>query len=200
MRIGLLADIHGHVEHLRSALDLLRRRHVDRFIVLGDVIYDAKNAAETVELLAACGAVGVWGNHELGLCIDPDDELRRMYTEPVIEFFRTLQPRMELEDLLFSHTTPSEDPADPLAYYLGPRLTDDGALDASFAQFPHRVMMTGHFHRWFAATPAGQFDWDGRRPIELNPDMRYLLTVDAVMNRRAALLDTQRNLLTPLEF
>jgi predicted phosphodiesterase len=42
MKIGILADIHGHVENLRIAIELLRRERVDQFVVLGDVICDRK--------------------------------------------------------------------------------------------------------------------------------------------------------------
>ena len=62
MKTGILADIHGHVENLRIAIDRLRREPVDLIVVLGDVIYDSRNAIETVALLRDCGAVGVWGN------------------------------------------------------------------------------------------------------------------------------------------
>ena len=30
MKIGILADIHGHVENLRIAIELLRRERVDQ--------------------------------------------------------------------------------------------------------------------------------------------------------------------------
>jgi hypothetical protein len=63
---------------------------------------------------------------------------------------------MELGDLLFSHTLPNQDPTDPSAYYLGQRPDEEHALNESFEQFPHRVIMIGHFHCWFAATPTGR--------------------------------------------
>ena len=121
MKLGILADIHGHVDKLRTAIDTLNREQVDQFVVLGDVIYDSRNAIETVAMLKDCGAIGVWGNHDLGLCLDPDDKFREKYSEPVIEFFSTLNSKMELGDLLFSHTLPNQDPTDPSAYYLGQR-------------------------------------------------------------------------------
>ena len=38
MKLGILADIHGHLENLRKAIIRLNREQVDQFIVLGDVI------------------------------------------------------------------------------------------------------------------------------------------------------------------
>ncbi len=198
MRFGILADIHGHVENLRKAIDRLNHERVDSFIVLGDVIYERSHAAETVALLKQIGAVGVWGNHELGLCVNPSVELRERYTEPIVEFFGTLTPQYEHGELLFSHTLPDQDAHDPLAYYLGPRLDDAGALDACFDRFPHRVMMVGHFHRWWAATPAGPLGWNGEEPLELAAEDRYFLAIHAVNDGWAALWDDQRDVLVPI--
>jgi predicted phosphodiesterase len=78
MKIGVLADIHGDVANLTKAIDRLRREKVDVIVALGDLIYDRRNASETVELLKNCGAIGVWGNHELGLCVEPNDDVQNL--------------------------------------------------------------------------------------------------------------------------
>ena len=198
MKLGILADIHGDVEKLRKAITSLSRKQVDQFIVLGDVICDRSNATETVALLTDCGAIGVWGNHELGLCVDPDDEIRAMYTAPVLEYFSSLSAHLEFDDLLFSHTLPSEDASDPLSYYLGQYPLADSTLNNSFDQFPHRVMMIGHFHCWLAATPAGPIAWDGSKPMELKSQNRYLFVINAVMYDWTAVFDDDTNVLTPI--
>ena len=197
MRIGILADIHGDVDHLKSVLARLRREAVDEIIVLGDVIESRNGSIETVALLKSHDAVGVWGNHELGLCVDASSEIRATYTEPVMDFFATLVPRFELGDLLFSHALPSEDAADPTSYYLGRRPDEEGGVDPSFALFPHRVIFIGHFHRWFVVTPQTILPWDGTEPIELETDQRYIVGVHAVMNGRFAIFDDSTNVMTP---
>ena len=67
MRIGLVTDIHDHVEPLARAVGLFRQRGVDLVVTLGDSC-DAftrhSRAAEVVELLRGAGAVGIWGNHD----------------------------------------------------------------------------------------------------------------------------------------
>ena len=55
MKIGILADIHGHQKHLKRAIDLLDRRQVDAFIALGDLIAHTSQAAETVAMLQDVG-------------------------------------------------------------------------------------------------------------------------------------------------
>jgi predicted phosphodiesterase len=44
MRLGLLADIHGDVRKLSRAIERLRQEGVDKFVLLGDVIYDTRDA------------------------------------------------------------------------------------------------------------------------------------------------------------
>jgi hypothetical protein len=198
MRIGILADIHGHVQNLRTAVNRLSNERVDLLVVLGDIICDRSNATETVALLKECKAVGVWGNHELGLCVDPDDEIRELYTQPVMEFFNTLNSHFQRGSLLFSHTLPDQDASNPLSYYLGPRPQEEGALDGAFSRFPHRLIMVGHFHCWFAATPAGRIAWEGQEPIKLDSDERYFFTIHAVMSGWAAVVDDEEDVLLPI--
>src|SRR5690242_2317809 len=103
MKIGILADIHEDVEGLSQALTQLHRESVDRVVVLGDLFYTGQRVAETVDLLIAAGAIGVFGNHDLGLCLDPSPDLLARYPSRVFEFTRTLAARLELGGCLFSH-------------------------------------------------------------------------------------------------
>jgi len=77
MRLGILADIHEDIEGLTRALDQLRREAVDRVVVLGDLFDTGERVEATVDLLAEAGAVGVWGNHDLGLCDGPSERTLR---------------------------------------------------------------------------------------------------------------------------
>jgi predicted phosphodiesterase len=106
MRIGILADIHEHIPHLQVALERCRRERVDRFVLLGDVFDVGARLRETVELLAQAGVAGVWGNHELGLCHEPDEQMRQTYAGPILDYMATLRPRQEIGDCLFTHGLP----------------------------------------------------------------------------------------------
>jgi predicted phosphodiesterase len=86
MRLGLLADIHEHVEDLRHAIGVLREHGADRFVVLGDVFETGRRIEETVALLRDVGAVGVWGNHDFVLCCDPAADVRLRYSPAVLDF------------------------------------------------------------------------------------------------------------------
>jgi hypothetical protein len=192
-----VADVHEDVERLSLALSLFRREGIDRVVFLGDLFAMGLRIAEAVSLLAAAGAVGVWGNHELGLCVEPDTRARVRYAGPVLDFMGTLHPRLEIEGCLFTHGLPHWDPADPAVYYLGARPETPEGRAATFAASGHRVLFAGHFHRWLAATPGGLLPWDGRGPLILRPGERYLVVVAAVCDGWCAVFNTASGELTP---
>jgi hypothetical protein len=75
MMPGLLADIHEHTRRLQKAIAVLHQHGAERFVVLGDVLDTGKRIEPTVRLLQEVRAVGVWGNHDVGLCFDPGDSV-----------------------------------------------------------------------------------------------------------------------------
>jgi hypothetical protein len=151
-----------------------------------------------VRLLTEVQAVGVWGNHDLGLCDRPTAAVRRKYPGPILDYLQTLRPRLELEGCLFTHGLPSWDAADPVVYYLGERPETPEGLARSFSAVPHRLIFLGHFHRWLLGTAEGIDPWRGERPLSLAGTDRYLVVVHAVSQGRCALFDTEAGLLTPL--
>jgi predicted phosphodiesterase len=197
MRIGILADIHEDVEALRQGLGLLRREGVDRLVVLGDLFYSGRRAAETADLLIGAGAVGVWGNHDLGLSHEPRPELLARFPRRVFDFLKTLGPRLEVGGCFFSHGLPQWDATDPVAYYLGDRPETPAGLAGSFAASACRVTFVGHFHRWLIATPEGIIPWGGTEAASLGPERRYLVVVAAVCDGWCAVYDTASAQLVP---
>lgn len=198
MRLGILADIHGDVTQLQIAIARLREAGVDRFVVLGDVIYDANQSAETVALLEEIEAIGVFGNHELGLCNEPEEEIFELFDSSVMSYFAKLTPHLLVGDVRLSHNLPTQDATDPYDYYLGKKPNDPDALRECFAAFPQRIMLIGHYHRWMAASTKGRFKWKEGQTISLDPNERYLFVIHAVMDGWAALLDDVANELMPI--
>jgi hypothetical protein len=199
MRIGILADIHEDLAHLRWAIDVLRERGADRFVVLGDVFELGHRLEETVALLAGVRAIGVWGNHDFGLCGDnarPED--RQRYGEEVLAFMGSLRPCLEIQGCLFTHVEPWLDPEkiEDLWYFDGPPETPE-QVSRIFASVPNRVMFVGHYHRWLLVTPEGLQPWSGDRPTVLEAGNRYLVAVHAVCAGRCALFDTGTDELVP---
>jgi hypothetical protein len=197
MRLGILADIHEDVPKLTLALQHFRREGVQQVVLLGDVFDTGNRLRETVAMLAEARVVGVWGNHDLGLCHEVETPIRERYAGPVLDFMGTLRPRLELAGCLFSHGLPCWDATDPVVYYVGERPETPAGLAGSFEASDHAACFVGHFHRWLAATPDGRLPWDGRTPLLMRPGQRYLAAVAAVCDGWCAVLDTDSRELVP---
>jgi hypothetical protein len=202
MRLGLITDIHEQVADLELALAECDRRHVDKVICLGDVFQTGEAIHQTVSLLAQRNVVGVWGNHDFGLCGHPSALLssrRVQYAGPVLDYLATFRPSLEVEDCLFSHVEPWRDLNDVMGlWYLGglPDVPEKAAR--SFDACSHRVMFSGHHHRWLLARREGLIPWDGTRAIQLNPPERYLVIVAPVCEGFCAIYDTHASELVPI--
>lgn len=201
MRIGILADIHGQLGPLRNALAMLEKAKVDQVVVLGDTLDglgELSDATTIVTLLEQANVLGVWGNHDFGLCHMVMDEARDIYAPEVFDFMVTMRPRLEIEDCYFSHCEPWVDPYDLMELW-----SFDGYPDTvekvlrSFRAVTHRHMFIGHFHRWIVMTPTDHVDWQGESVLRLNGNSRYLVVVPAVYDGYCAIFDTETNDLTP---
>lgn len=198
MRLGILADIHEHVAYLQAALARLRALEVDQLIVLGDVYAIGRHIHETVALLEVAGAVGVWGNHDIGLCREQSERISNKYAGPVLDYMSRLRPQLLVDDCYFSHVDAWLDPCDPMQlWWFGGDPVESGALQRSFDAVAHRHLSVGHYHRWMWLTSAGKADWAGDRPIVLDAPRNFVV-VHAVCEGHAALYDTASRLLTPL--
>ena len=198
MRIGLLADIHEDVERVEAAIARCRSAGADRLFTLGDIYLDGQRFARTVQLLAQAGVRGVWGNHEVRLCHEPDDWVEQTFDAETRRYMTQLRPRLEVEGVLLGHVLPRHDPTDFTHpwYIERPPLTAEEAIP-DFAAFPHRRIFLGHYHRWLVVTPEGALPWSGEGPITFEPTRRYLVVVAAVCDGWCAVFDTDGGELVP---
>ena len=197
MKLGLITDIHEHVGHLRTALDCLQQERVDQVVVIGDLVQMGEEIEETCRLLTTAKAVGVWGNHDYGLCYKPTHETRCRYGESVLTYMTSLLPRLQIDDCHFMHIEPWLNPTElaDLWYFDGiPESVE--ALSRIFA-LPHRLMFAGHYHCWLLATPQGVEPWRGEQPIRLIRSNRYFAVIGALCEGRFAIYDTDSCELVP---
>jgi predicted phosphodiesterase len=96
MRLGLVTDIHEDADQLRLALSCFAEESVDQVVVIGDVCEMGARLEETCRLLKEAKAIGVWGNHDYGLCVNPDDEAQSRFGGAVIDFMTSLRPRLDV--------------------------------------------------------------------------------------------------------
>lgn len=194
MRIGIIADVHEEAERLAQAVEMLRRDGMDALVFLGDLVQMAKRLEECVEILNDAGAVGVIGNHELGLCVEPDLELLRHYSPEVGAFMQTLESSLVLDGCWFGHIEPYLDVMNPEDYYLdgGGPLASDEAVQRSFQTRPERVIFVGHYHAWRVVTAHHAFDPPhDTESLWLKPPERCVVMVHALMSGWFARYDTE---------
>lgn len=196
MKLGLLADVHEHVEHLEAALQNFREQAVDQVLVLGDVFGQGKRLKETCRLLAEAKAVGVWGNHDYGLCAEPDAEMLRRYGKKVIDYLTSFRGRLDRDGCHFTHVEPWLDPENilDLWYFDGP--PDSAEKRDRIFKMPYRLMFGGHYHRWLLVAPHTIHAWQGEGPVSLS-EGRYFIVIGALCDGCSAIFETETSLLTP---
>ncbi len=200
MRLGLLCDIHEDVRRLRLAIQRLNELKPDRYVVLGDVVRDGRRLDETVDLLIGINAAGVWGNHDVGLCLDPDERDTAAYDPATRRHLAGYQPSLTIDGYFFQHIQPQRDPRSLEDLWLGGSdIPDTSEKAAACFETPHRVALLGHYHRWLCLTQQGPRDWIGERPVSLAAPERFVVIVDAVENGRCSLLDTGLAELIPID-
>lgn len=197
MKLGLITDIHEHVDHLQTALSRFQVEGVDQVIVIGDIFETGKRMDETCRLLQEANVIGVWGNHDFGLCVNPTAAMRSRYSDHVIAFMTSLCPSLVMDDCYFSHVEPWLDPEVllDLWYFEGPPDKPEN-LDRIFNAVPHRLMFAGHYHQWLLATPGEIQPWTGDSPINLSGE-RSFIVIGAISEGRFALFDTKSSELIP---
>jgi len=195
VRLGLLADIHEAVEPLRAAVGELRARKVDSFVMLGDVLDHGERVDETVALLSALPGLGVWGNHDFGLCGEIHPSVRGRFSPSVFEYFSRLRPSVVLEGVRFQHIDPHLDPEQFADLWSFPTPAErlEGLARCSEAR-----LFAGHLHGWGVYTPERQIPWDGEDVFRYRVNHRYLTIVHAVVNGWCAVFDSDHDVLEPI--
>jgi predicted phosphodiesterase len=203
MRIGIVADIHNDAGSLKKALAEFQSRGVDQVVSLGDACdtFGARGTHDdlVVDLLRSANAIGVWGNHDIGLCYHVSENIRSTIDAAALEYLAGMQPYLRIGDCHFSHVEPWLDArnVEDLWYFEGPPDTPEKAR-RSFDAVAERHVFVGHFHCWLVMTQAGRVDWDGQEPIRLSDALRYLVVIAPVFNGWCATFDTASSLLTPI--
>lgn len=197
MKIGILTDIHEDVEKLKTCLARFQTENVDQIVQIGDVFEMGHELDETCQLLSEANVVGVWGNHDYGLCVEGCEEINSKYSEEANAFMQSLTPRLEVAGCHFTHVEPWLNPEELVdLWHFEKPPSEQEHRDRIFNAVPNRLMFMGHYHQWLAVTPDGIADWEGDRPLDLSAG-RHFIVVGAVCNGCYAILDTDTWELTP---
>lgn len=197
MKLGIVADIHEEATLLRQCLQKLRDLDVHRIVMLGDVCDAGQRLDETCQLLTDSGVTGVWGNHDLGLCVRPEGEVCQHFAPETLAFMQSLTARMVIDDCYFSHIEPWLNPEllEDLWFFDGFPQTPE-RREKIFSAQPQRIQFAGHYHRWFLVEPGGTVPWSGSEPVCLKQGS-YFVVVNALVNGVFATYDTESGWLSP---
>lgn len=152
MRTAVLTDIHGNREALEACLAHAKRRHVDRYIFLGDLVgygADPRFVVDTVMAHAERGAVALLGNHDAAAA-GADESMsddarraiewtRRQLDDHHVAFLRGLPYVADEGALLYAHASAAA--PDAWDYML-----DADAAVRSLQATQARITFCGHVH------------------------------------------------------
>jgi putative phosphoesterase len=64
MKIGIFADVHGHLHELQKTLTLLETLQVDKIVCLGDLVDKGKQSNAVISLMREREIICIQGNHD----------------------------------------------------------------------------------------------------------------------------------------
>ena len=101
MRLALLSDIHANVTALNAVLEEVGRRHVDKFVLLGDLVNYGMRPNEIVDMIRGMDdkfAAKIWGNHEKAVM---DNDTTRFATDRGRAILHYTQKHLSQESIDF---------------------------------------------------------------------------------------------------
>lgn len=152
LRIGVMSDIHGNLEALKSVLADMEAQKVSRVVNLGDIVGYGPEPEACVNMLRHLRIPSVLGNHEHGLLeaqargwFNPQarkalDRTRALLSDDSIMYFRTLPRTLEEGGALFVHGCP---PGLVSKYLYELNVAE---LRETFSLFEHPLCFCGHTH------------------------------------------------------
>ncbi|MDP8214794.1 MAG: metallophosphoesterase family protein [Candidatus Euphemobacter frigidus] len=186
MRYAILSDIHGNLEALRAVLDEARRRAVESYICLGDIVGYGANPNECLEMLLELSPATVLGNHDAAVCGREDLE---NFTPLAAQAIIWTRERIKLEGRAYLASLPLvrtignitivhsnlSHPSD-WRYIFSP-----GEALSSFDRLDRQACFFGHSHRPVVFRESeGWVDYVEEPIFHLVDGCRYLINVGSV--------------------
>ena len=203
MRYFIFTDIHSNLQAFLSLLRFAKRRKIDHYLFLGDIVGYGASPNEAIDHLRTLKPINmVRGNHDKAVCCDLESVqtfnpiaaaaihwTREHLTKKNLAYLNNLQmgPEIIHEDITICHGAPFDED-----YYIF------GEFDAAeaFLHIETQVTFFGHTHFPFIYTDndhivEGTFLTGNANEIKIEKDTRYLINPGSVgqprdRNTRAA--------------
>lgn len=190
---AIISDIHSNLQALRMVLDDIERRRVETVYCLGDIIGYGPEPAECLDLVAERTKAALCGNHDHAVFYEPMNfnisaERAAFWTRTAIDeeqdaeqrnkrwrFLGSLNPRMEIDGMVFVHGSPRK----PINEYLFPDdvYTNPGKLLSNFERMEQMTCFCGHTHVPGVFVDDPYFE----PPEELGASSRYAIGSEKVI-------------------
>lgn len=150
-RFAIISDIHGNLEALTRALEVIDEERVDDIVCLGDTVGYGANPVECLKLVRSRCSIILLGNHDaasIDLAVANhftlNAQLSAIWTfgtlgEENKAFLRSLKPTHTLGEVLLSHGSPYE--PDEWHYVIS-----EFDIRDAFGGFTERICFVGHSH------------------------------------------------------
>jgi len=120
MRLAIISDIHGNLEGLTKAFEIIDAKKIDQVYCLGDIVGYGANPNECISMLRARNVLSIIGNHDQAV-IDAEkagslndfarqaiDWTARQLTPESFTFLSRLPYTIVAHDCTFVHASPDE--------------------------------------------------------------------------------------------
>jgi putative phosphoesterase len=150
-RFAIISDIHGNLEALTRAFEVIDEERVDDIVCLGDTVGYGANPVECLKLVRSRCSVILLGNHDaasIDLAVANqftlNAQLSAIWTFGALDeesktFLRSLKPTRPMDDILLSHGSPYE--PDEWHYVIS-----EFDMREAFRAFTERICFVGHSH------------------------------------------------------
>jgi predicted phosphodiesterase len=79
--VAIISDIHGDIESLREAADIIKTRNVKKVICLGDVFAEGVNNDAILDILFGLNCTFILGNHDYEAYVERTPNVDRYFKE-----------------------------------------------------------------------------------------------------------------------
>ncbi len=186
MRYAIVSDVHGNLEALQAAFNLIAP--TDGLLCLGDIVGYGPNPNECVELIRARATTTILGNHDVAAIdnfgmsyFNPTAREAMRWTQTVLssentEWLNSLGYEFRAPEFLLVHGA-------PIIYF--EYILDKGAAARAFAATDAPLIFIGHTHiaEHYALRPDGSIEhkhWQQGGTFTLDADSRYIVNVGSV--------------------
>ncbi len=178
MRLAIISDIHGNLEALETALEIIAKNNIDEIICLGDIVGYGASPNECVELVFQHTSHVLLGNHDHAAVHIEAAEYFNPYARIAIEWthdtltvknkkiLSNLPYTLERYNIMFVHASPYQ----PERWFYINNLVN---AHENFPHYSQPLCFVGHSH-----LPAVFCDDNVTK--EVNKEQRFIVNVGSI--------------------